>query len=95
MLERVGAVGMPIDFGVFYKDGTQVIHYIPMQMMFGEKPPMTDVSNWVIEKDWAWARPTYSILLDAPIEEILQLRIDPTGLMADIDLSNNVFENTQ
>ncbi len=95
LLERVGAVGMPIDFGVFYKDGTQVIHYIPMQMMFGEKPPMTDVSNWVIEKDWAWARPTYSILLDAPIEEILQLRIDPTGLMADIDLSNNVFENTQ
>ena len=95
LLERVGAVGMPIDFGVFYKDGTQVIHYIPMQMMFGEKPPMTDVSNWVIEKDWAWARPTYSILLDAPIEEILQLRIDPTGLMADINLSNNVFENTQ
>ena len=95
LLERVGAVGMPIDFGVFYKDGTQVIHYIPMQMMFGEKPPMTDVSNWVIEKDWAWARPTYSILLDAPIEEILQLRIDPTGLMADIDLGNNVFENSQ
>jgi hypothetical protein len=95
VLERVGAIGMPIDFGVLYKNGTQSVHYIPLQMMFGEKPALAYVSDWIVENDWAWARPTYTFLIDAPLEEISQLRIDPTGLMADIDLTNNVFENNQ
>ena len=95
VLERVGAIGMPIDFGVLYKNGTQSVHYIPLQMMFGEKPALASVSDWIVENDWAWARPTYTFLIDAPLEEISQLRIDPTGLMADIDLTNNVFENNQ
>ena len=46
----------------------------------------------VKEKDWAWARPTYTLTIDAPLSEIEQLRIDPSGFMADIDLSNNVFD---
>ncbi len=95
VLERIGAMGMPIDVGVLYKNGEQTVHYIPLQMMFGEKPALAGVSGWTVEKDWAWARPTYTLTIDAPLEEISQLRIDPTGLMADIDLSNNVFENTQ
>ena len=95
VLERVGGMGMPIDLGVLYKNGGQAVHYIPLQMMFGEKPPLAGISNWAVEEDWAWARPIYTLLIDAPLEEISQLRIDPTGLMADIDLSNNVFENTK
>lgn len=95
VLERVGGMGMPIDLGVLYKDGSQAAHYIPLQMMFGEKPPLTAVSNWAVEKDWAWARPTYTLVINAPLDTISQLLIDPTGLMADIDLSNNVFENTK
>ena len=95
VLERVGGMGMPIDLGVLYKDGSHAAHYIPLQMMFGEKPPLTAVSNWAVEKDWAWARPTYTLVINAPLDTISQLLIDPTGLMADIDLSNNVFENTK
>ena len=95
VLERVGGMGMPIDLGVLYKNGEQAVHYIPLQMMFGEKNPLAGISNWAVEEDWAWARPIYTLLIDAPLEEISQLRIDPTGLMADIDLSNNVFENTK
>jgi len=94
-LERIGAMGMPIDFGVLYKNGAQEIHYIPLQMMFGEKPALDTVTDWIVEKDWAWARPTYTFTINAPLDEISQLRIDPTGLMADINLKNNVFENTQ
>ena len=95
ILERIGAIGMPIDLGVLYKSGRQTVHYIPLQMMFGEKPPLAGVSEWNVEKDWAWARPIYTLVLDVPLDKISQLRIDPTGLMADIDLSNNVFENYQ
>ena len=89
-LKRIGAMGMPIDFGVLYKDGRMGLHYIPLQMMFGEKPGCND--GCITEKDWAWARPTYTLVINAPLNEIRQMRIDPSGLMADIDLSNNVFE---
>ncbi|MFL2586254.1 MAG: M1 family metallopeptidase [Flavobacteriaceae bacterium] len=89
-LKRIGAIGMPIDFGVLYKDGRREIRYIPLQMMFGERPGCEE--NCKTEKDWAWARPTYTLTIDAPLNEIDQLRIDPSGFMADIDLSNNVFE---
>ena len=95
VLERIGGMGMPIDLGVLYKDGNQTAHYIPLQMMFGEKPALRNVSKWNVENDWAWARPTYTLIIDAPLEKISQLRIDPTELMADIDLSNNVFENVK
>ena len=37
-LERIGAMGMPIDLDVTYKDGTKEQFYIPLQMMRGEKP---------------------------------------------------------
>jgi hypothetical protein len=91
-LKRIGAIGMPIDLGVLYKDGRRMVHYIPLQMMFGEKPGCED--DCVTEKDWAWARPTYTLTIDAPLNQIEQIRIDPSGFMADIDLSNNVFETT-
>lgn len=89
-LKRIGAMGMPIDFGVLYKDGSRGLHYIPLQMMFGEKPGCNN--GCITEKDWAWARPTYTLVINAPLNQIKQMRIDPSGLMADIDLSNNVFE---
>ena len=85
-------MGMPIDFGVLYKDGTRKMQYIPLQMMFGEKPGCE--GDCKTEKDWAWARPRYTFTIDAPLSEIEQMRIDPSGFMADIDLSNNVFETT-
>ena len=93
VLERIGEMGMPIDLGVLYKSGKQVVHNIPLQMMFGEKPPLNGVENWVVEKDWAWARPTYTLVIDSPLDKINQILIDPTELMADINLDNNVFKN--
>lgn len=95
VLERIGEMGMPIDLGVVLKDGRKTMYNIPLQMMFGEKPPIKGFSDWRIEKDWAWARPTYSLIVDAPFNEIEFMVIDPLELLADIDLDNNVFENQQ
>ena len=61
--------------------------------MFGEKPVLEGIGTWKKEKDWAWARPEYTLLIDAPLDIISQIRIDPTGLMADVNLDDNVFEN--
>ena len=95
VLERIGSIGMPIDLGVLYNDDSQAIHYIPLQMMFGEKQPTNGEVNWNVEKDWAWARPDYTLTLNVPLNKIKQLLIDPSGLMADIDLTNNVFETKE
>ncbi|MGB0254750.1 MAG: M1 family metallopeptidase [Flavobacteriaceae bacterium] len=93
VLERIGEMGMPIDLGVLYKDGSRTMYNIPLQMMFGEKPPLDGFSDWRVENDWAWARPTYTLIVDAPLTEIELLVIDPLELLADINLDDNVFEN--
>lgn len=95
VLERIGEIGMPVDLGVLYKGGRQSIHNIPLQMMFGEKPAMAGVENWIVEKDWAWARPTYKLLLNTPLEKINEILIDPMSYTADINLDNNVFQNQE
>ncbi len=92
VLERIGGMGMPIDLGVLYDDDSLAIHYIPLQMMFGEKQQNNQDVEWIVEKDWAWARPEYTLTINAPMNKIKKILIDPSGLMADIDLTNNVFE---
>ena len=37
-IKRIGYIPMPIDFQLTFKDGSKELHYIPMYLMFGEKP---------------------------------------------------------
>ncbi len=89
-LERIGLMPMPIDILVEYNDGSEDQFYIPLRMMRGEKP-----SNGVRRtlEDWAWAYPSYSFSLERPTSDIKNITIDPSGLMADIDRSNNTYSN--
>ena len=80
-LERIGLMPMPIDLTVTYTDGSTEDFYIPLQMMRGEKPTSAHII-----KDWAWAYPTYSFKTNKPVQSVI---IDPSGLMADINLVNN------
>ncbi len=88
-LERKGRIPMPIDLIVEYNDGTKEYIYIPLQMARAEKDNAYPNLNRVIQKDWAWAHPTYSFELTKTIKSI---EIDPSGLMADIDKTNNTFK---
>jgi len=47
--------------------------------------------DWTVEKDWAWANPKYELILKQKKEDIETILIDPSGLMADIDKSNNYY----
>src|SRR5690606_29233290 len=59
-LERIGLMPMPIDLYVSYEDGTQELYYIPLRMMWGEKPnPFTALQRTVLEA-WPWANPIYN-----------------------------------
>ncbi|HEY8918511.1 MAG TPA: M1 family metallopeptidase [Chitinophaga sp.] len=87
-LRRVGDMPMPIDLEVTTRDGKKQLHYIPLSLMFGEKP-QEDATPRVTHEWWAWTHPTYEVTLDIPMRNIELLEIDPSERMADIDRSNN------
>ncbi len=80
-IERKGLMPMPIDLKVIYEDGSTEDFYIPLQIMRGEKP----TTATTIE-DWAWAYPTYTLETKKTVKSV---QIDPSGLMADVDQTNN------
>ncbi|MCW1952761.1 MAG: M1 family metallopeptidase [Flavobacteriia bacterium] len=94
-LERKGLMPMPIDILVVYKDGTQETFYVPLRMARGGKDnPFPSIPRTVLPS-WAWAYPTYDFIIDRPYESIAAVQIDPSGLMADVDLDNNSLQAAQ
>jgi len=90
ILERRGLMPMPIDVVITYQDGTSEFFYIPLQMMRAEKSnPYPDMPITILD-DWAWAVPEYRFTIPHG-KRIKTIEIDPSGLMADIHLGNNVF----
>jgi len=83
-LKRLGEMPMPIDLKVEYVDGSSENFYIPLRMMLGSKSTKATAL-----KDWAWAYPTYKFTTQKIIKKV---SIDPSKLMADVDLTNNIFE---
>ena len=91
-LERIGLMPMPIDLYVTYEDGSQELFYIPLRMMWGEKPnPFTELKRSVLE-DWAWAYPTYTFEIKNR-KKIKNMMIDATQRMADVNPENNTWES--
>lgn len=91
-LERIGLMPMPLDLLVVYNDGSRETFYAPLQMMRGEKEnPYEGVERTVI-KDWPWAYPSYEFEIQKPMSSIQAIVIDPSQLMADVNLENNVWQ---
>ncbi len=90
-LERIGLMPMPLDILLVYKDGTQETFYTPLRIMRGEKEnPYGGVKRTVLP-DWAWAYPTFTFEVATSLENIRAVVIDPSQLMADINVQNNVW----
>ena len=88
-LERIGRMPMPIDLLVVYEDGSQETFYIPNTLMRWEKPNPYALERTVL-KGWDWAYPTFT--LEIAKKGVKAVVIDPSGLMADVNLDNNVYE---
>lgn len=86
-LERIGRTPMPLDILVVYEDGSQEIFYIPNTLMRWEKPNPYPIDRTILN-DWNWAFPTFSFDAKNNVKTIV---IDPSGLMADVDLGNNTW----
>ncbi|GAC1440529.1 MAG: M1 family metallopeptidase [Sediminibacterium sp.] len=87
-IRRVGKMPMPVDVLVTYKDGTKEMHYIPLNLMYGEKPA-EDNTPRIVHTAWRWTHPGYSFPISKNIGEIRSIEIDPSQRMADVNRGNN------
>jgi hypothetical protein len=91
-LKRIGQMPMPIDLQLTYTDGTTDMHYIPLNLMFGEKPNENPSQKREVHEEWKWTHPTYTVELKRRLSEIKLVQIDPSKRMADVEQKNNKLE---
>lgn len=87
-----GKMPMPIDLQLTYKDGKKALHYIPLYIMFGQKPAEPGQPARKVEESWKWTSPTYTLEVDGKLNDLSKIEIDPSKRMADMDRGNNVWE---
>ena len=90
-LARKGDMPMPLDVVVKFKDGTLKWYYIPMRIMRNNKGNDIYQIERINKTPWPWVYPEYELIIDAPIENIEAIEIDPSTRMADVDLENNYY----
>ena len=87
VLERKGLIPMPIELVVTFVDDTKKHFYIPIDLMRGVKTELSP--SFETLPFWGWASPNYLIPLR---KEVIKIEIDPSGLLADVDMTNNIFQ---
>ena len=90
-LRRIGLMPMPIDVQLTFKDGTTEQHYIPLDLMYGSKPPEGNEKRKAYG-EWRWTHQTYEIETDRKLTDIATVEIDPSQRMADTERKNNKLE---
>ena len=88
-LKNNGDMPMPIDLQISYKDGSKELHYIPMYLMFGEKPAEPGAAARTVHEAWKWTHPTYIVETNRKLDDLGVIEIDPTQRLADINRDNN------
>jgi hypothetical protein len=91
-LRRIGQMPMPIDLQLTFKDSTTEMHYIPLNLMFGEKPAENKTQSRVVHEEWRWTHPTYIVEFKRRLSDLKLAEIDPTKRMPDTDRKNNLLE---
>lgn len=91
-IKRAGEMPMPIDVQLTFKDSTKELHYIPLNLMYGQKPVESDSVPRTVHEEWRWTHPTYTFQTNRKISDISEVEIDPSQRLADIDRRNNVLK---
>lgn len=91
-LRDIGEMPMPVDVKITFRDGSSEWHYVPMYLMFGEKPAEEGQQPRKIYEAWKWTHPTYIISTTRKLTDISSVEIDPSQRMADVDRRNNKLE---
>jgi len=91
-LRRLGYMPMPVDVMVQFKDGSKLMAYVPMYLMFGQKPDEDASIPRTVYEPWKWTSPQYTFEINRKITDLKLIEIDPSLRMADIDRKNNRLE---
>lgn len=91
-VKRIGLMPMPVDIRLTFKDSAKEIHYIPLSLMYGEKPVEDSIIKRKVYEAWRWTHATYVIETSRKLTDIITVEIDPSLRMADIDRKNNKLE---
>lgn len=91
-LAKNGVMPMPLDVEIEFTDGSIKHYYIPLRIMWGQKENEFQEVERVVAEDWPWVFPEYELSIDRSADEITKVEIDPSGRMADVDRTNNVWE---
>ena len=91
-LRRIGQMPMPIDLQLTFKDGSTEMHYVPLNLMFGDKPNENAKQKRAVHEEWKWTHPTYIVEIKQRLTDIKVVEIDPTKRMADVERKNNLLE---
>lgn len=90
--KNFGAMPMPLDIDLQFKDGSRELIYIPQYLMFGEKPNEEPTIKRNVGAPWKWTHPTYTISIDRKLIDLKKIEIDPGKRMADTERRNNKLE---
>ncbi len=91
-LRRIGQMPMPVDLQLTFKDGSTEMYYVPLNLMFGEKPNENKTQKREVMGEWKWTNPTYVVEMKHRLTDIKIVDIDPTKRMADVERKNNTLE---
>lgn len=91
-LKRHGEIPMPLDIQVNYKDNSKEMLYVPMYLMFGEKPAEDTSMPRTSFPAWKWTHATYIVTVNKKLAQIKTIEIDPSQRMADVERRNNKLE---
>lgn len=91
-LSRQGLMPMPIDLQLTFKDGSRELHYIPLDLMYGEKPVEGKAVDRKIYTAWKWTHPDFTIETSRKLLDLSVVEIDPTQRLADVEKKNNKLE---
>ena len=87
-LKRLGKMPMPIEVLITFKNGTEELHYIPLNLMYGNKLA-EDTLPRIVHAEWKWTDPEYIFESSRSIKDIKTIEIDPSQRMADVNRINN------
>jgi hypothetical protein len=82
---------MPLDIVVTYNNGDKELFYIPLESMRGAKPAENNMERTILP-DHRWVDMEFSFEIPEKMKKVTKIEIDPTKRLADIDYSNNSWE---
>jgi hypothetical protein len=91
-LRNNGAMPMPVDVELVFRDGSREIAYIPQYLMFGIKQNEQPEIRRTVCEPWKWTHPVYTFELNRRLLDLKSLEIDPGRRTADMERKNNKLE---